>query len=246
MTDRPTALVTGASRGIGHAIARRLAEAGWDLTLCARRADGLAAADEELSALGARVHAVQADMAVEDDVLRLARAHGETCGRLDALVLGAGVGTIGSIEEGSLRRFDKQFAINVRAPYALVQALLPLLRKTAVRNETHGAKIIALSSITGAYPEPNHGAYGATKAALTSLCGTINTELSAGGISATAISPGYVDTDMTEWLRDEVDPAAMIATSDVAELALSVTRLSRFAVVPELVVTRPGEQLHRA
>lgn len=246
MTGQPTALVTGASRGIGNAIAHRLAEAGWNLTICARKAEGLAAAEEALAATGARVTAVQADMAVEEDVSHLAQSHLESAERLDALVIGAGFGTISSIEDASLRKFDKQFAVNVRAPYALVQGLLPLLRKTAALNETNGVKIIALSSITGAYPEPDHGTYAATKAALGSLCGTINTELSASGISATAICPGYVDTDMTEWVRETVDPAEMIATADIAELALGVTRLSRYAVVPELVVTRPGRQLHRA
>lgn len=246
MTDRPTALVTGASRGIGNTIAQRLAEAGWDLTICARQAEGLATAEKELATAGGRVTAVRADMAVEADVLQLAQEHSAAHDRLDALVLGADVGTIGSVAAASLRRFDKQFAINVRAPYALAQALLPLLRSTADRNEKHGAKVIALSSITGTYPEPDHSTYAATKAALTALCGSINTEESADGISATAICPGYVDTDMTEWLHDEIDPSEMIAADDIAELALSVTRLSRCAVVPELVVTRPGKQLHRA
>ncbi|MGI5268770.1 SDR family NAD(P)-dependent oxidoreductase [Nonomuraea sp. CA-218870] len=246
MTGRPTALVTGASRGIGFAIAHRLAEAGHDLIVCARRAGTVADAARRLAATGARVHAEQVDLAVEEDVRRLVEVCQERCDRLDVLVLGAGIGTAGPIEEVPLRRFDKVFAVNVRAPYALVQGLLPLLRKGAAANPRRGAKIVALASITGVYPSPGLAVYGASKAALGALCRSVNAETSASGVSATVISPGYVDTDMTEGVRDEVDPAAMISTSDIAELAMSVTRLSVNAVVPELVVTRPGGQLHRA
>ncbi|MDA0632670.1 SDR family NAD(P)-dependent oxidoreductase [Nonomuraea sp. MCN248] len=246
MTGRPTALVTGASRGIGFAIAHRLAEAGYDLIVCARRAGTVADAGRRLASTGARVHAEQVDLAAEEDVRRLIEVCQERCDRLDVLVLGAGIGTAGPIEEVPLRRFDKVFAVNVRAPYALVQALLPLLRKGAAANPGRGAKIVALASITGIYPSPGLAAYGASKAALGALCRSVNAEASASGVSATVISPGYVDTDMTEGVRDEVDPATMISTSDIAELAMSVTRLSVNAVVPELVVTRPGGQLHRA
>ncbi|QYC45813.1 Rhamnolipids biosynthesis 3-oxoacyl-[acyl-carrier-protein] reductase [Nonomuraea coxensis DSM 45129] len=246
MTGRPTALVTGGSRGIGFAIARRLAEAGHDLIVCARRAETMADAERSLSATGVWVHAVQADLAVEEDVRRLIQVCQDRCDRLDVLVLGAGIGAAGPVEELPLRRFDKLFAVNVRAPYALVQALLPLLRKGAAENPRHGAKIVALASITGVYPEPGLAAYGASKAALGALCRSVNAEASAAGVSATVISPGYVDTDMTQGVHDEVEPAAMISTADVAELAMSVTRLSVNAVVPEIVVTRPGGQLHRA
>jgi NAD(P)-dependent dehydrogenase (short-subunit alcohol dehydrogenase family) len=88
--------------------------------------------------------------------------------------------------------------------------------------------------------------YGATKAALISLCQSITVEEAAHGVTATAISPGYVDTDMTAWIRDRLDPADMIAVQDIVELAIAVSRLSRNAAVPNIVVTRPGAQLWRA
>jgi 3-oxoacyl-[acyl-carrier protein] reductase len=245
-TSRPAALVTGASRGIGLAIAERLAAAGHDLTICARRPDALAAARDALAAHGPEVRAEPADMASEEDVRRLAGMHVAAYGRLDVLVLAAGVGTAGPVGEVPLRRFDKQFAVNVRAAYTLVQELLPALRETARARPEHGVKIIALSSITGVYPEPGLSAYGASKAALISLCRTLNAELSADGITATALCPGYVDTDMSAWVHDRIPPEDMIRTADIAELAMSLTRLSSRAVVPEVVVTRPGGQLHRA
>lgn len=83
-------------------------------------------------------------MACEGDVLRVAQAHATAYRRCDVLVIAAGVGTAGPLDTASLSRFDKQFAVNVRAPYALVQALLPILRATAAQHPTRGAKIIAL------------------------------------------------------------------------------------------------------
>lgn len=247
ITDgRPAALVTGASRGIGLGIARRLADAGYDLTIAARNAERLDEAANTLSSAGGSVHPVPADMAVEDDVRRLAAEHAQRHGRLDVLVIGAGVGSSGALEETTKKRYDLQFDVNVRAAFVLLQTSLPLLRKTAAANPEHGAKVIALASITGVAAEPTLAVYGATKAALISLCRSVNAEESAHGVSATAICPGYVDTDMTAWMRDRLEPHQMIRVDDIAELAVSVTRLSASAVVPELVVTRPGPQLWRA
>lgn len=243
---RPVALVTGASRGIGLGIARRLAEAGYDLTLTARDAERLDGAADDLAACGGRVYPVPVDMVIEDDVRRLAERHAQQFGRLDVLVIGAGVGSSCALENTTMKRYDLQFNVNVRAPFVLLQTCLPLLCKTAAAHPRRGAKIIALASITGVAAEPDLAAYGAAKAALISLCRSVNTEVSADGVAATAICPGFVDTDMSAYMRGQIDPRQMIRVEDVAELAMSVTRLSAFAVIPELVVTRPGEQLWRA
>lgn len=250
-TDSPeegrwAALVTGASRGIGLGIAQGLARAGYDLTITARDAELLERAADDLRSWGVRVHPVAGDMADEDDIRRIAHAHTGAHRRLDVLVIGAGVGSAGAIDNAPMRRFDKQFAVNVRGPLVLLQETLPLLRKTAARNPAHGAKVIALSSITGLAPEPALSAYGASKAALISLCRSVNAEVSADGVSATAICPGYVDTDMSAWMHGRIDPADMIRVDDVVRLALAVTHLSAHAVVPEIVVTRPGDQTWRA
>jgi NAD(P)-dependent dehydrogenase (short-subunit alcohol dehydrogenase family) len=106
--------------------------------------------------------------------------------------------------------------------------------------------VIAVASISGVAAEPGLAAYGATKAALISLCESITVSEGAGGVTATAISPGYVDTDMTAWIRDQISPADMITPDDIAELTLAVCRLSRHCAVPNIVVTRPGPLLWRA
>jgi short-subunit dehydrogenase len=239
------ALVTGATRGIGALIAERLAAQGWDLTVSARSHDVLGAlADRLRLAHGRTVRAVPADMAIENDVLGLADAHTATFDRLDALILNAGMGSIGPLAEFPARRFDKLYTVNVRANYLLIQRLLPLLRATA--GATGTAKVIAVSSLTGVAGEPLNSAYGASKAALTSLCETLNTEESTAGVTASAVCPGYVATDMTTPLADQVAPDGMIDACDVAEVVVGLTRLSRSVVVPFVPMTRPGPHLWRA
>jgi NAD(P)-dependent dehydrogenase (short-subunit alcohol dehydrogenase family) len=238
-----TALVTGASRGIGLEIARTLAADGYALTISARREAGLLEAAGEL---GADVHPVVANLAKEEDVEQLVAAHAERFERLDLLVLNAGVGSQGNVADLPLKTYDLTLSVNLRAQFLLIQRALPLLRKAAADDPERGAKIVALASITGVAGEAGLAAYGASKAALISLCETVTLEESQYGVTATAISPGYVDTDMTDWKRDELSQGAMLRTSDVATLVQAVSRLSAGAVVPNIVLTRAGDQLWRA
>lgn len=241
-----TALVTGASRGIGLAIARHLAAQGFSLTMSARREPGLAGVAEELRATGTDVLAVTANLAGEQDVHRLAGEHADRFGSLDLLVLNAGVGAQSPVASTPMKIYDLLLNVNLRAPFLLIQATLPLLRKAAAERPSHGAKIVALSSITAVASEPGLAAYGASKAGLISLCQTISLEESGAGVTATAICPGYVDTDMTASKRQTLAPEAMLMPDDVAELVVAVSRLSAHAVVPSIVLTRAGTQLWRA
>jgi 3-oxoacyl-[acyl-carrier protein] reductase len=126
----------------------------------------------------------------------------------------------------------------------VLQAALPTLRSTAQQVGT--AKVIGVASITGEYAEAGLSAYAATKAALISLCDSLNVEESVHGISAAALSPGFVDTDMSDWVKGSIRSDEMIAPADIATLVLAITELSRYAVVPGLVVTRLGPSLRRA
>ncbi|QTX03795.1 SDR family oxidoreductase [Agromyces archimandritae] len=233
------ALITGASRGIGLAVARRLAAEGYALTLSARTPEPLEAAAAELAGPGTRVVAVPADAADPDALAALLARHEAEHGRLDALVLNAGMGFGSPIAETPLRRVDKHVALNFRGPFALVSAALPLLRRTAAL-DARGARIIALASLAGLMPEPDLAAYSATKAALVSLCESVCLEEGTRGVSATAICPGYVDTELAAWKTDEIPAEEMIRADDIAELAVALTRLSRHAAVPRLAVNRPG------
>ncbi|MEU7138026.1 SDR family oxidoreductase [Nocardia sp. NPDC046473] len=246
MTVR-SALVTGGSRGIGAEVARRLAGEGYQLTIAARNKDVLTDTATRLhDETGVEVNPVVAQMNDLDQVRALVQAHADRFDGLHALVLSAGTGTAGTIADMPVKTYERMLDVNFRAPITLIQAALPLLRKSAQDEPHRGAKIIALASITGVAGEAGLAAYGATKAALISLCETLSLEESANGVSATAISPGYVDTDMTAWKRDVLDQSAMLTTGDIAEMVLAITRLSRNAVVPNIVLSRAGDQLWRA
>jgi short-subunit dehydrogenase len=241
-----SALVTGATGGIGRVIAERLALMGYRLTLSGREERTLAGLAADLADTKAELNVVRADMAIETDVRALAHSHSERFGSLDLLVICAGTGASGPIAGYPLRRFDRQVTVNVRAPFVLVQECLPALRRAAEARPAGGARIVAIASIIGIASEAGLAAYGATKAALISLCQSINAEESAAGVSATAIAPGYVDTDMSTWVHDRIDPAGMIQSADIAELVVTLTRMSASAVIPVVAISRPGRTQWRA
>ncbi|SEK91270.1 Short-chain dehydrogenase [Rhodococcus maanshanensis] len=242
-----TALVTGASRGIGLGIATRLAQSGYSLTITARDAARLDSVAGELRAAGAaEVVSIAGDMADEADIARVTAAHADRLGPMTALILNAGVGTAGAIEDFPLRRFDKTLAVNLRGPFQLLQQSLPLLRAGAAANPGRGAKVVALASITGVYAEHGLAVYGATKAALISVAATLNAEESGNGVCATTISPAFVDTDMSAWTHDQVPPGAMLEVNDVVEMVDALLRLSSRAVIPNIVMTRAGTDGYRA
>ena len=236
-----SALVTGATGGIGGAIAGRLAAAGYRLTLSGRNEAALAKLASDLADSGAELQVVPADMTSEDEVRALARRHDGRFGSMDLLVLSAGTGTSGRIADYPMRRFDRQMTVNVRAPFALLQECLPALRRAAAARPAHGARIAAIASMAGIVSEPGLAAYGAAKAALISLCQSVNAEESVAGVTATAIAPGFVDTEMSAWVHDRIDPAEMIPPADIDELIHALTQLSARSVIPLIAISRAGE-----
>jgi short-subunit dehydrogenase len=239
--------VTGASRGIGLGIATRLAQRGYALTVAARDPHRLASVTEQLCAAGAReVQAVPGDIGDEGYLDDLVAQHAARFDQVDALVLNAGVGSAGALADFHPRRFDKQVTLNLRAPYVLLQQALPHLRKAAAANPSRGAKVVALSSITGVYAEPELAVYGATKAALTSLVRSVNREEAGNGVCATAICPAYVDTDMAAFVHDRIPADDMIEVGDVVEVVDACLRLSARAAVPEIVIARSRSDGHGA
>jgi 3-oxoacyl-[acyl-carrier protein] reductase len=236
-----TALVTGASRGIGLAVATMLAREAYGLTVAARDPRRLADVARALKEAGApQVVTCAGDMTEERHVAELSTAHREAFGTMNVLMLNAGVGTAGRVESYPIDRLDKMLAVNVRAPLLLVKDCLPMLRQAASADPSRGARVIAMASLTGVFAEAGLAAYGATKAALISLIDTVNVEESGHGVSATALAPGYVDTDMSAWITGSVPAESMIPASDIAVLVNSLITLSARSVIPKIVVTRAG------
>lgn len=236
-----SALVTGATRGIGLGIAQTLARRGYRLTLTARDTDRLSVVADELRGLGAPdVVVLAGDAADEDLPAALAETHQQAYGSMTALILNAGVGTAGNVESFPMHRFDKTFDVNVRAPFALLQACLPLLRAGAAAEPARGAKVIALSSIAGVYAEAGLAAYSASKAAVASLVQAVNGEESSNAVTATAIAPGFVETDMSAWVTDRIPTDTMIPVDDIVTIVDSLLDLSTRSVVPLIVIGRAG------
>lgn len=236
-----SAVVTGASRGIGLAVATTLAREGFALTITGRDGERLALARAELERAGApRVVTCAGDLADEAHPGDIMRMHREAFETMDMLVLNAGVGTAGKVGDYSMARFDKTMMVNLRAPFVLMQESLPMLRAAAEAVPDTGARIIVMSSITGVFAEAGLAAYGLTKAALISLVDTINAEESASGVSATAFAPGFVDTDMSDWTKESISADLMIPADDIARMVVALSGLSARSVIPSMIVSRAG------
>jgi NAD(P)-dependent dehydrogenase (short-subunit alcohol dehydrogenase family) len=240
MPDR-AALLTGASSGIGLAIAHTLGEEGYALTVAARRPEKLTAAADELRAKGYEVEEVAANMADEADIQRVVAAHRERFGRLDVLVNSAGVGIGAAVAEIETKRVDMQLAVNLRAIVLFYRECAEMLR--AAGAEHRNALVVNLSSISGKSGQPWLSVYSATKAAVIGWTQAMNKELAADGIKSVALAPGFVDTPMTEFVKESIAAEDMITTQDIAESVRFLLRTSPACVVPEIVFQRPGEAL---
>jgi NAD(P)-dependent dehydrogenase (short-subunit alcohol dehydrogenase family) len=232
-----TAIVTGASSGIGLALARLLGHEGHSLTIASRRAEKLDAARAELEAEGLDVVAVAADLGDEEAIRSVVAAHRARHDRLDVLVNNAGVGMGQSLEELSTRRLDVQLATNLRALPIVYRECLDLLTTAGAGD---GALVVNTASVAGKHGEPWLSVYSATKAGVIAFTQAMNAELGGRGIKSTALCPAFVDTPMTDFIKDRLPPEEMIQVADIVESVRFLLRLSRGCVVPEIVFTGPG------
>jgi short-subunit dehydrogenase len=240
MADR-AALVTGASRGIGLALADTLGEAGFGLTLTARKPDTLEQTAQELRQKGYQVEFQAANMADEQAIRDVVQLHRDKYGRLDVLVNNAGVGIGAAAAEHQSKHVDLQLDVNLRAIILFYRECTEMLR--AAGGEHHQALVVNMASIAGKSPSPWLSVYSATKAAVLAYTQAMNKELSTEGIKSVAFCPGFVDTDMTEFVRGTVSQEDMIKTSDIAEALRFLLRISPACVVPEIIFQRPGDDI---
>ena len=240
MAER-AALVTGGSSGIGLAISRALGEDGYGVTVSARRPDKLEAAVEGLRSDGLDVQAVPANVADEEEITKLFEAHRERFGRLDVLVNNAGVGIGQTIDQAVTKHVDMQIGVNLRSAVLATLEAIPMLKEAGAE---HGkALIVNTASIAGKSGEGWLSVYSATKAGLIGFTEASQKELGGDGIQVTAFCPAFVDTPMTEWARENVDPKEMIQPEDLGEAVRFLLRTSRYCLVPEIIFTRHGQEL---
>jgi NAD(P)-dependent dehydrogenase (short-subunit alcohol dehydrogenase family) len=238
MADR-AALVTGGSSGIGLAIARALGQDGYALTLSSRRPDKLEATAQTLRDEGLEVETVPANMADEEEIKKLAAAHRERFGRLDVLINNAGIGIGSAVADMPTKKLDLQLDVNLRAVYLTARECIPMLKEAGAE---HGKALIAnTASMAGKRGQGWLSAYSATKFGVVGLTQGLHKELSNDGIQVTALCPGFVATDMTDWIEDQIPKDQMIQPEDIAEAIRFVLRTSRHCVVPEILFVRPGD-----
>jgi len=240
MADR-AAIVTGASSGIGFALARMLAGEGHALTVASRRPEKLEAAVEQLRAGGAEVESVAGNMADEETIKAVVDAHRERFGRLDVLVNNAGVGIGSAIADTQTKRLDIQLDVNLRSYILFYRECADLLR--AAGAEHRNALVVNTASVAGKSGQGWLSVYSATKFGVVGFTQAMNKELGAEGIKSTALCPGFVDTAMTDFVKQQVSADDMIQPDDIAEIVRSLLKLSPACVVPEVIFQRPGEGL---
>ncbi len=233
------AIVTGASRGIGLAIAEALGAEGYGLTLTARKPETLEATARQLRGRGYDVEFLAGNMNDEEAIRSVVALHRDRFGRLDVLVNNAGLGIGAAAGEHSTKFVDMQLDVNLRAIILFYRECVEMLR--AAGAEHRGALVVNLASIAGKSPQPWLSVYSATKAAVIAYTQAMNKELNGEGIKSTALCPGFVDTDMTDFVKQSVSPEDMIRPEDIAAAVTFLLGLSPTTVIPEIIFQRPGE-----
>ncbi len=206
MVDK-VALVVGGAKGIGLAVAELLAAEGASVVLTGRRADEVEAA---AARVGRGARGLVADSALQEDLNRVVAAVRETHGRIDALVLNAGISEPATLRDGTPEHFDRHFAVNVRgAVFGLQTALTAMGR---------GGSVVLMGSIADVMGVTPYGTYAATKAALRSYARTWTSELAPQGIRVNVVAPGPTDTAMMAQVPEE-GRAALIAPIPLGRMA---------------------------
>ena len=220
-------LVTGASRGIGLAIAARLVKEGAEVVLTARNAEALRKAGKNI---GGKTLPVAADVTSPRDVGRLYRRVQKLYGRLDILVNCAGVFTYKAFRETSMEDWRKNLETNLTAPFLMIQSALPLL---AGSDHPH---IINILSISSAQAFANCSAYTASKFGALGLTRVLRKELQPLGIRVTGILPGLTDTGMLNEFGFEISRDKVMQPEDVAEAVIGALQQPPRATVEEILL----------
>ena len=237
MAER-AAIVTGASSGIGLAIADMLGQEGYGLTVAARRPEKLDAAADGLRAKGYDVQHIAGNLGDEGTIASVVERHQDRFGRLNVLVNNAGVGIGETVDELTTKKIDLQLATNLRSIFLFYREAVPHLRVTGA--EHRNALVVNTASISGIRGEAWLSVYSATKHGVVGFTQAMNKELASAGIKSTALAPGFVDTPMTDFVKGHVPADQMITPQDISESVRYLLRTSPGCVVPEIRFDQPG------
>lgn len=227
------AIVTGAGSGIGMAIARALAQGGAVVYLVGRRQSSLETLRAELVGAGHRAEVCACDLGDDDDIHRLRNRLETERGRVDILVHSAGTISLGAIESAPIGDFDKQYRINVRAPYLLTQAMLPLVKLAQ-------GEIVFINSSAGHHTREQIGAYAASKHALRAIADTLRMEVNASGVRVLSVYPGNTATAMQDTVQDytgkRLENEYLLQPDDIASTVMNALLLPRTAEVTDVQI----------
>jgi NADP-dependent 3-hydroxy acid dehydrogenase YdfG len=225
------AVVTGASSGIGQAIALGLAAQGAALCLMGRKLGALEAVADSARKMARRVSHYQTDLTADEDVLKLTAHLEQDFGSIDILVHSAGVISLGTIETAPIETLDWQYRTNVRAPYSLTKALLPMIKKRR-------GQIVFINSSVGLNARANVAQYAATKHALKALADSLRDEVNIDGIRVLTVFLGRTATPMQAAVHEmegkEYRPERLLLPEDVAAVVISALSLPRTAEVTDI------------
>ncbi len=229
-TDK-IALVTGANSGIGKAIALALAAQGATLCLVGRNVSTLEAVAESAQASAPRVLCYQADLSLDKDIQELMDRLHTDISYVDILIHSAGVICLGQLETAPVGDLDWQYKINVRAPYALTQALLPILR-------SRRGQVVFINSSAGLSARPALGQYAATKHALKAIADSLRDEVNGDGVRVLSVFLGRTASPMQVALHERegrtYHSERLLQTDDVASVVLHALSLPRTAEVTDI------------
>lgn len=198
MTDKRVAVVTGASRGIGRAIASRLAADGRHVVLVSRSADSLESVKEAIESAGGSAEVRPCDVGDSEALTAMLDAVSDAHGRLDILVNNAGITRDGLLFRMSDEDFDDVIRVNLRSAFVAARVAGRMMMRGRF------GRIVSIGSVTGLIGNPGQANYAAAKAGLSGLTKTLAKELGAKGVTANVVAPGFVETDMIADLPDAV------------------------------------------
>jgi len=227
------ALVTGASSGIGSATALLLATKGVKLWLTGRKRGGLDAVAESARRTTSEVSCIQADLERDGDIIALVARLQRDVGYLDLLIHCAGTITPGPMDSAEIEDLDRQYRVNVRAPYLLTKLLLPMLR-------SRRGQIVFVNSSAGQIAAANVSQYAATKHALRAIANSVRQEVSGDSLRVLSVYPGRTASPMQATIHaiegKEYRPECLVQPEDVAAMLVSAVSLPRSAEVTDINV----------
>lgn len=228
--DNKVAIITGASKGIGKAVAKELAKNGTKCAISARSKELLEKCAEELRDMGVQVFTYYGDMSVEDDIIKFVNATAKEFGRINILINNAGLGYFSPISELSTSKWDEMFNLNVRGLFIATRECLPYLRK-------FGESIIVnIASLAGKNAYIGGGGYAASKHAVLGFSRCLMLEERKNGVRVLAICPGSVATNFfdnhPERIEDKVE--RILSPEEIASTIVHMIQLPQKAMISEV------------